>query len=222
MTTPYVVTSSTNRPWDDGMYWHLEQSADEAPDFDLDPLTVAFVRDQHLRAPNGALENEYIEWLIRASYRQAEKWTNRALIPQTFRLVMSAFPWGDIYVPKAPLISASSIDYVDSGGAASLAGSPEEFLVITPSGYENKRGRIQPLAGASWPSASSPDTVTLTFIAGYPIVDGVAAIPEDINDARLLWIGERFKQRSLTDHAFNQNKAAIQARAMWMGYRIYG
>jgi uncharacterized phiE125 gp8 family phage protein len=220
--TTFLTTSSLNRPWDDGIRWHLEQSADEGPDFALDPLELDFVRDQHLRSPNGNLEDEYIEWLIRASYRQAEKWTNRALIRQTFRLISSGFPWGDFYLPKGPVLSVDAIDYFDgTSSAAALGGSPAEFVFTTP--LENKHGRLRPLAGSSWPSAySQEDAVTVTFQAGYPTVDGVAAIPEDITDGRLIWIGERYKQRSLTDHAFNQNKAAIQARALWMQYRIYG
>lgn len=221
MTTYPLSVTSLSRPWDEGIRWHLEQDASEGPAFSADPLELDFVRDQHLRSPNGNLEDEYIEWLIRASYRQAEKWTNRALIPQTFRLVSSGFPWGDFYLPKGPLLSVDSIEYFDSAAsAASLAGSPAEFAYTTPS--ENKRARLRALPGASWPSAySQEDAVTVTFQAGYPLVDGVASIPEDITDGRLIWIGERYKQRSLTDHAFNQNKAAIQARSLWMQHRIY-
>lgn len=218
-----TTTTTSERAWDDGIRWHLEQSASEAPDFALDPLQLDFVRDQHLRGANGTAEDEYIDWLIRTSYRQAEKWTNRALIAQPWRLVMSAFPWGDIVVPKNPLLSVSSIAYLDgSGESAELAGSPESFTVLSPSGLENKRGRIQPLYGQSWPSTyAQDDAVTVTFTAGYATVDGVASIPEDITDGRLLWIAERYKQRSLTDHAFNQNKAAIDARALWKGYAVY-
>lgn len=219
--TTFLTTSSLNRPWDDGIRWHLEQGASEGPDFAYDPLELDFVRDQHLRSPNGNVEDEYIEWLIRTSYRQAEYWTNRSLIPQTWRLVSSGFPWSYFELPKAPVLSVDVIDYFDSAASsASLSGSPAEFAFTTP--YENKRGRLLTLTGTSWPSAyTQEDAVTVTFQAGYPIVDGVASIPEDITDGRLIWIGERYKQRSLTDHAFNQNKAAIQARALWMAHRIY-
>lgn len=216
---------TTPRPWDDGIRWHLEQSAAEGPDFALDPLELTFVRDQHLRSANGEVENPYVEWLIRASYRQAEKFTNRSLITQTRRMVLSGFPWGDIYLPLGPVLSVESIDYFDSSSSSAvLGGSPAEFDLVSPSGYQNRPARLMPLPGASWPSAyAQSDAVTVTYEAGYPVNSdtGFAAIPEDINDARLQWIGERYKQRSLTDHAFNQNKAAIQARSIWMQYRIY-
>lgn len=223
MTTYWPPLSSQHRPWDDGIRWHLEQSADEGPDFAADPLQVPFVRDQHLKTANGTAEDEYIEWLLRASYRQAERKTLRSLIPQTWRLVMNAFPWGDIVLDRPPLLSVTSIEYVDQNGDdAALDGSPLEYEVDAPSGPTAGRGRIRPVSGGSWPSARTQgNAVTVTFRAGYDLVNSIASIPEDITDGRLLWIAERYKQRSLSVHALNQTDAVIRARSLWMDYRVY-
>lgn len=224
MWTPNPYTPPPHRPWDDGIRWHLEQTADEAPDFAFDPLQLEFVRDHHLKCANGEIENEYVEWLIRTSYRQAANTMKRSQIPETRRMVLSQFPWGAIELPWPPLLTVDAIEYVGGDGVSGeLSGSPAEYEVEAPSGPNAGRGAVRMLSSASWPSTyDQSDAVVVTFTSGYPIGDdGVALVPEDITDGRLLWIAERYKQRSLTDHAFNQNKAAIQARAMWMQYRVY-
>lgn len=213
----YMNGGAAVRPWDDGIRWHLEQSADEAPDWSRDPLQLPFVRDQHLRSPNGSVEDEYIEWLIRASYRQAEKRTNRALIPQTFRLVLSAFPWDAIELPKAPLLSVTSIE--DGNGEVLLAGSPLEYDLTVPSGAAAGKGTIRPLSGAAWPSTT--EGVVVTFEAGYAVEDGYASIPEDITHGRLIMIAELYKQRSESVMGLSSNPALVRSRTLWMDYRVY-
>jgi len=209
--------------WDIGLRWHLEQTADQAPDLDTyDPLQLAFVREQHLRSPNGSAEDEYIQHLMRVSYREAERVTWRSLIPQGRTMVLDRFP-SAIALPHPNLLSVDTIDYVDSDGVdQQLSGSPEMFLTVAPSGEKATAGYVTPLYGETWPSTRfQAGAVRVTFTSGYPIVDGVAAIPEDITHGRLLLIGELYKQRSLSVHAFNQNPAIIQARGYFMRYRAY-
>jgi hypothetical protein len=47
------------------------------------------------------------------------------------------------------------------------------------------------------------------------------SIPEDILHGQLLVIGEMYKLRSLSVHAFNQAPAVLQARNLWNAYRVY-
>lgn len=218
-------SSSYSRPWDDGIRCRDQQSAAEGPDFSTDSLETHFVRDHHLRAANGALEDDYIERLIRTSARTAEAFLHgRILIPQTWRLIMSGFPWGYIELPFAPVIEVESIAYVDGAGDDQvLAGSPAEFDVDLESGPKAGKARIYPLSGQSWPSTSTRhDAVVVTYTAGYALDDdGIATIPEDIDHGRLLVIGELYKQRSESVHAMNQNPALRSVRSLWAPYRIY-
>jgi len=211
--------------WDLGLRWHLEQTADQAPDLDTyDPLPMPFVRDQHLRSPNGSVEDEYIQHLIRVSYREAERVTRRPLVPQGRTMVLDRFPCGTGAIELGPnLLSVESIDYIDTEGAdQQLAGSPEMFQTSAPSGEKPANGYITPLYGETWPSTRfQAGAVRVTFQQGYPIVDGAVRIPEDITHARLLIIGELYKQRSLSVHAFNQNPAIIQARSYFVRYRAH-
>lgn len=209
--------------WDCGLHWYLEQTAAQTPDLDqYDSLRLDFVRDQHLRSPNESLEDEFIEHLIRVSYREAERETWRSLVPQWRTMVIDdSFPSGRIEFPFPNLLSVDSIRYVDTDGVTQeLSGSPEDFVTSAPSGEKAKKGYVSPLYGEVWPTTRlQPGAVRITFQSGYPIVDGVASIPEDINHGRLLIIGELYKQRSLSVHAFNQNPAVIQARTFFHRFR---
>lgn len=211
--------------WDDGIRWHLERL--EKPDMSYDALVLDEIRDQHLKAGNSAQD----DWITRAwlvTYTRAEKVTRRPLIPQTWAQVMDRFPCGrdPIVIMKSPLLAVASIDYIDSdGNLQTLTGSPEQFTVIAPNGDNPKKGAIHPLFEETWPSTRAlPDAVTVTFTCGYPLTatsPQVADVPADITHGRLLMIGELYKQRSLSVHAFNQNPAIVQADAIWREYRSY-
>lgn len=209
--------------WDDGMRWHLERL--EAPDMGYDALVLAEIRDQHIKAGDGQDDWLYKAWLV--TYRRAEMVMRRPLIPQTWALVMDRFPrCGPIVVPKSPLLGVTAIEYVDADGAVqTLTGSPADFTVIAPNGPNPKRGEIHPLYDETWPSTRAvPDAVTVTFTCGYPLTltsPQVADVPEDITHARLLLLGELYKQRSLSVHAFNQNPSIVQADTIWKEYRVW-
>lgn len=209
--------------WDDGVRWHLEQL--EAPDLTTDPLLIEAVRDDHLRAPNGTAEDDYIAGLMATSLRMAERVTNRSLLPTSWRQVMDRFPY-EIVLQRPPLMTVTSIVYVDPDGVEQTlaGGSPEAFWVSAPLGPKAPKGRLRPLYGTSWPATRcQPDAVRVTFTGGYPLgADGIADIPEDITHGRLLVIGELYKQRSESVHAFNQNPALIRARDLFLGYRSNG
>lgn len=184
-----------------------------------EPLEVEFVRDWHLRVASGSAEDDYLLQLIKAARRAGERITRRSFHPQTWALVLDAFPTWEIVVPRPPLRSVTSITYLDEDGVEqTLQGSPLGYTVSTPSGPYAKYGRIRPAYGETWPATRAQQgAVTVTFEAGYD-VDGV---PEDILQGMLLTVGEFYKQRSESVHAFNQNPALIRARDLFMGYRAY-
>lgn len=211
------------RAWDDGVESHLELVT--AHDWDDDPLSLAFVRDDHLRVTNGTAEDDYIESLMRTSYREAEATTWRALLPQTWKLSLSKFPCLYIQLPMPPCIEVESITYTDVDGVEQAwDGSPLPYDVVIPSGPKAKKAEIWPAYGEEWPTTRvQPRAVEITFRAGYVTVGSPETpdIPEDITHGRLLMIGELYKQRSDSVHAFNQNPAIIRSRDLWLRYRAY-
>jgi hypothetical protein len=212
------------RAWDDGIVWHLEQSADEGPDWRADPLTPAFVLEQHLKSAHPEAEQSYIDHLIKVSLRDAERVSRRSLLPQTWRLVLSGFPWGAIELPRPPTQEILSISFSGSTGLETWpGGSPALFQVTTPSGPYATRARVWPLDGTSWPATSTEArAVVVAFRAGYQVdADGISTMPEDFTHARLLAIHEMHKQRSESVH-IAQSTAIRTARSIYVGYRAYG
>lgn len=208
--------------WDEGVRWHLEEV--EAPE-DL-PIELAFVRDQHLKVVNGSAEDDYIQHLIRVATKQAERFTQRAMVEQTLSMVLSRFPRCEIEVARPPLISVESIAYIDTDGALQTL-DESRYEVSAPHGPTCRRGRIKPVKWGSWPETDpeAMDAVTVTFRAGY--VDGSSPsqpdVPEDIKHGMLLLISELYKSRSISIIGFgiSVNPALVSARSLWWPYRVF-
>jgi len=207
--------------------WHFELLAPPTQE----PVTVAVVRDDHLKSPNGSLEDAYIARLILVARRMAERTTRRALMPQAGSVVLDRFPSGEIVLPWPPLQRVESITYVDTAGVEQTLAA-EAYQVSAPQGPTAPRGRIWPAYGTTWPSTRSQmDAVVVSFDMGYPLTDPGSppssppeepqpTTPDDIVHGMLLVIGELYKQRSESVHT-TQTPAVIRARDLWMSYRVY-
>lgn len=159
----------------------------------VEPLTLDVVK-AHLKLGELDVEDSLIQNIyIGSARRDAEHATQRALITQTWRLRLCRFPsGGPLYVPKPPLQSITSIAYVDGDGQTQTWDAAE-YAVDTYS----EPGRVYPAYGYSWPtSRGDPNSVIVTFVAGYGASG--ADVPEDIRNALLLIIGDRYAQREDT------------------------
>ncbi len=79
-----------------------------------EPVSLAEAKAQ-LREKTTDNDTE-ITSLIPRARQYVEDFTHRALITQTWELALDAFPAWAICVPKAPLASVTSIQYVDVDG----------------------------------------------------------------------------------------------------------
>jgi uncharacterized phiE125 gp8 family phage protein len=193
-----------------------------APDYL--PIAVATVEADHLRvASTGGEETTYVTGLIKTATRLAEKHTGRDLQLQRRELLLAGFPAGPIRLPHPPVRAIVSIVYLDDDGVEQTLAT--SAYALRSNGRDvNREGWVEPVYGTTWPTARPHlGAVTVTYDTGYS--DGAspeaAAIPDDILHGILLVIGELYKQRSESVHAFNQNPALIRARQLWDGYRIY-
>lgn len=115
-----------------------------------------------------ALLNGYIDAATQLTERVIQ-W--RTLLTTTWQLKLDAFPAGELRLPLPPLQSVSSIAYVDSNGDSQTLSS-SAYTVDTTS----EPGRVYPAYGTSWPSTlAHPNSVTVTFVAGYTSRDRVPA-----------------------------------------------
>lgn len=170
------------------------------------PITLGEAKT-YLRVPGdqGLDEDAQVEAFILAAVGSCERVTGRALITQTWRLtlrgcedasngaVWDAWLGWTIELPRPPLISVSSVAYLDTAGVSqSLAGSA--YTVDTNS----TPGRLVPVD--SWPATSdAPNAVTITFVAGY---GAAAAVPAEIKDRLLAAVAYRDQHREDPDEEF--------------------
>lgn len=142
-------------------------------------------------------DDTLITSLITAARQACEAEMNRALIYSQWELRLDCFP-DEIIVPRPPLYSVSSVQYVDADGATqTLAAS--SYQVDTRS----EPGRIKPAYGAAWPVTREGiyNAVTVTFWAGYAPVevgsptDFSGNVPRAIKQAVLLTVGDLYANR---------------------------
>lgn len=168
------------------MSYSLEQTV--APT--IEPITTAEAK-MHLRVDSSA-EDTLIDALITTAREMAESHTGRQFITATYELKIDDFPdeGGDIYIPRTPLITLTSIEYVDTSGTTQtlsttiydvLSDDTQACVVLKPS--------------KAWPITQSMKrhAVTVTFNAGYGAA--ASAVPKSAHSAMLLIIGNLFENR---------------------------
>lgn len=169
-----------------------------------EPLTLSDAK-LHLRvdAPD---EDALIDILIRAARETVESYTHRALITQTWDYKLDGFPlgWstidfdtrhvdsGAIWLPNPPLVSVTSVSYVDSNGTTQTWAS-SNYTVDNPQGPHARMGRIVPAWSIYYPvTRSVPNAVTVRYVAGY---GNASAVPSSIKAAMKLLIGNWWLNR---------------------------
>jgi uncharacterized phiE125 gp8 family phage protein len=138
-----------------------------------EPLTIAEAKIA-ARALSDVSDEDglFAEW-IATSREYVENFTRRALLTQTWALKLDGFgtsaymSCGVMTLPKPPLISITSIVYLDGAGATQTWAS-SNYRVDTETGPDVGRARITPAYGVSWPQTYPvTNAVTVTFVAGY-------------------------------------------------------
>lgn len=155
------------------------------------PAAIVSTADakKHLGVTTSA-DDTYIDSLIATATAWLDGkdgWLGRALGAQTWDYVLDAFPcgsakYGGIRVPLPPLVSVTSVKYLDPTTELEVTVAAGDYTVDT----YNEPGWIIP--DASWPTPlDTVNAVRVRFIAGY------ATIPAPIKHAILLTIGGWYK-----------------------------
>jgi uncharacterized phiE125 gp8 family phage protein len=138
--------------------------------------TVNTTADPHLTA------------LITAARETLEETLSRSLLTQTWVLRLSRFPAWEIPLPRPPLVSVTSITYLDSNGVSQTV-DPARYTV-DPYAYV---GRVVPAYGLYWPATRPvPNAVTVTYVAGWTTR---GAVPQMIRRAILMVVGSLYENR---------------------------
>lgn len=131
-----------------------------------EPLSPAdFKQHQKISASD---EDTLIAAQLSAARRWAETFTRRQFVLATWKLYLDRFPCYALRLPRPPLISVSSIQYVDTAGATQTL---DDSLYQVDHNHEP--GLIVPDFGQVWPTTrdGTPNAVTVTYLAGYGAID---------------------------------------------------
>ena len=177
-----------------------------------EPVTVSELKAQ-LRIPTAYTNDDTeLSSLITDARTLVELYLRRQLMPATFVLTMDRFPWSSvtdpinqisprydnanyyfgtpeifaIYIPRPPLVSVTSVVYVDQNGNSQTM-DPTTYIVDT----NNEPGRITPKYGFFWPpTVIQPNVITITYTAGWadastvpgPIKRGIKLVAMSLYD----------------------------------------
>ncbi len=161
------------------------------------PVSLSDMR-LHLKIDSGMTDDDtLITTLISAATTDCQEFQHRAYITQTRILYFDAFPLF-FSVPYPPLISVTSIDYIDTNGAEQTL-DPGQYRVDTG----NQPGRITEAYNVTWPATRYiTNAVVLTYSAGY---GAAAAVPDVVKAAIKLLVAHWYEHRE----AVSDNPVAI-------------
>jgi uncharacterized phiE125 gp8 family phage protein len=156
-----------------------------------EPVSVTEAKLHARVDPNQQEEDDLFAELITAARELCESRLGQSFARQTWTLFMDRFPGWEIELPKAPLLSVTSIIYVDSDGVTQTI-SPSLYLVDAAG---NRPGRVTPIWTGYWPAIRYQlNAVQVTFVAGR------AAVPASVKLAIKL----------LTSHWYESREAIVE------------
>jgi uncharacterized phiE125 gp8 family phage protein len=158
----------------------------------IKPVTLAEAK-AHLRVDNTD-EDALINILIDAATSYIDGPTGflgRALVDQTWELLLDAFPVNEIKIPIPPLLEVVTLNYFGTDGIE---------VTLNPAAYTvddvNEPGWIVP--DGTWPATfNGINSVVVRFRAGYvdTTISPANDVPGDIKAALLLYLGSLYANR---------------------------
>ncbi|MBI3419260.1 MAG: phage head-tail connector protein [Proteobacteria bacterium] len=198
---------------------------------DEEPLALEETK-AHLRVETGE-DDELITNLITAARLLCEEYTRRALITQTWRLWLDAFPgleepWWDgtregvdrgmirrfVHLPRPPLVSVQAVKTYNDDNTETVF-DPLLYFVDAAS----EPGRLALRSNANWPVPQREyNGVRIDFIAGYGDVEDV---PQALKAGMLAHIAFLYENRGDEQGLAAQARGSSAPEVALMLYRPY-
>lgn len=163
----------------------------------------------------GTDQDALITRLIRGATARAEHETGRALLEQEWELVLDAFPAAEIELARPPVMSITSVKYLDIAGV-------QQTLLSTAYALDAELlpGWLFPSANTSWPATQDvANAVRVRFKCGYGTVD--TAVPDGIKDWIHVQLATLFDHRDLVALAKADYDPACYAPRLLDPFRTY-
>lgn len=147
-----------------------------------------------LRAQSGSAEDALITRYITAATERAEHETGRAVMDQEWELVLDAFPLAEIELAKPPVVSITSVKYLDAAGA--LQTLPNTAYTLDALKLP---GWLFPALGTSWPATQDvANAVRVRFRCGYATTPaGLLVAAPGLVDWLMVQVATRYDHRDL-------------------------
>jgi uncharacterized phiE125 gp8 family phage protein len=161
----------------------------------IEPLFASDLRDVR-RVDDGA-ETFLLDTWLQTAREDVEAYCGVALLTQTWTLKLDGFPDDDDFfeLPRNPVQSITSIQYVDANGVTQTMSS-SDYRLIDPADPVGGSYRVTLGFGKSWPTTRDDvNAVTVVFVAGYT---ERRLIPPALLSAILLIAGNLHEQRDET------------------------
>lgn len=151
----------------------------------VEPVSLAEAK-LYCRIDDSA-EDAVVTMLITTARKHVEDILGRQLVNASWRGYLDGFPAsGQILIPICPLVSATSIKYLDSNGTEQTLAADQYRLVTA-----GEPGFIELADGCSWPTTQDVSgAVRVVFVAGY----GASStyVPEGLRLAIMMLVGHWF------------------------------
>lgn len=160
-------------------------------------------------------DDDLIAALIKAAREWCETYTGRSFFEQTWQVKLDEFP-KVIRLPREPIISVTSIQYVD------LAGNTQ---TLSSSMYrvDLQGARITPGYTKSWPAAQEvTGAVTVEYVTGYDSGNSpqdASTIPSAVKAAILLIVAALYEYRE-DQSSVNVSSVPWSAKALLGPYIV--
>lgn len=154
----------------------------------IEPLEVSEAKT-HLNVTSST-HDTYIGTLIAAARRQIERYLNRALITQSWKVYYDRWQH-ELLIPFGSLSAVNTVKYYNTEGTLTTLTENDYYWVVTTT----DPGRIVRKYDATYPELQygRPDAIEIAFTAGYGATS--AAIPDEIKHAMKLLITNMYEHR---------------------------
>lgn len=155
-----------------------------------EPVVLADMRAHSRIDAVDTAQDDVLTLCIQAARSHIENATGRAMLTQTIRQTLDAFPLRgeSILLLRCPVQSVTSVVYTDTNGdAQTMSGS--DYVTTLGQGIS----QIGLADGGEWPSARiQPGAVVITYVAGYA---SAGTVPADLRAAIRMLAAQYFEQR---------------------------
>lgn len=154
-----------------------------------EPITLAQAKKQLEISPSEADHDDHIELLIQAAREQWEHDTDSACLTQTWKVNFETAYEDEIYLPKRPVASITSVKYYDTSNV-------QQTLATTVYGLDSANRAVRLKYLQDWPTTVLDrwDAWEITYVCGYA---SVALVPAIAKQAMLLLVAHNFENRDM-------------------------